>query len=70
MRESLAITVMSPNPIDDKRLYCPRCQLRGAVQSAVELRLGTSYLVMRCASCGLVYDAQVSSANNSSSPVN
>lgn len=40
---------------------CPRCRSRPTVQSAVALRPGVKYLALRCASCGLVYDAQVPS---------
>ena len=47
--------------IADKRLRCPRCQSRPAVQNAIELRPGVQYLTLRCISCGLVYDSQVPS---------
>jgi len=40
---------------------CPRCRSGPTVQSAVALRPGVKYLTLRCASCGLVYDAQVPS---------
>jgi hypothetical protein len=40
---------------------CPRCRSRPTVQSVVALRPGVEYLTLRCASCGLVYDAQVPS---------
>lgn len=40
---------------------CPRCRSRPNVQSAIELRPGVEYLTVRCASCGLVYDAQMPS---------
>jgi hypothetical protein len=40
---------------------CPRCRSRPTVQSAVTLRPGVEYLTLRCASCGLVYDAQAPS---------
>jgi hypothetical protein len=40
---------------------CPRCRSRPTVQSAIELRPGVEYLTLRCASCGLLYDAQVPS---------
>jgi DNA-directed RNA polymerase subunit RPC12/RpoP len=40
---------------------CPRCRSRPTVQSAVALRPGVEYLTLRCASCGLVYDAQAPS---------
>ena len=58
MPEGAALMDMS-GEADDKRLYCPRCQSRGTVQSTAELRPGTHYLTLRCASCGQVYDAQV-----------
>jgi len=45
--------------IADKRMRCPRCSARPAVQNAVELRPGIEYLTLRCISCGLVYNAQV-----------
>jgi len=40
---------------------CPRCRWRPTVQSAIELRPGVEYLTLRCASCGLLYCAQVPS---------
>ena len=45
--------------IADKRVRCPRCRARPAVQNAVELRPGITYLTLRCTSCGLVYNAQM-----------
>ena len=45
--------------IADKRMRCPRCSARPAVQNAVELRPGIKYLTLRCISCRLVYNAQV-----------
>jgi hypothetical protein len=38
---------------------CPKCRSRPTVQSVVPIRSGFEYLTLRCATRGLVYDAQV-----------
>jgi uncharacterized Zn finger protein len=43
------------------RVRCPRCRSRSTLQNTVKLRPGVEYLTLRCASCGLVYDAQLPS---------
>jgi len=52
----------SVSTVDDKRTRCPRCETRSAIQNSIELRPGVQYLTLRCISCGLIHDAQMSSA--------
>ena len=48
--------------ITEMRTRCPRCGAGSTVQSAIEVRPGSEYLTLRCTSCALVFDAQVSKA--------
>jgi transcription elongation factor Elf1 len=52
----------SVSAVEDKRTRCPRCDAPSTIQSAIELRHGVQYLTLRCTLCGLVHDAQMSSA--------
>ena len=50
-------------------MRCPRCWSRPSIQSAVELRPGVRYLVLRCASCCFIFDAQVRSESDVSATI-
>ena len=41
------------------RPHCPKCRARPTIQNVIQIRSGFDYLTLRCTSCGLVYDAQV-----------